>query len=238
MTDPDEENILVPEIPAASEPEKKEGKIGSLITRVRGNPWLLGGLIVLVLLAATGGILYWNDLQSKVYVENSQITAPVISISPTTSGIIDELYVSVGDHVRKDQILAKVGDEVLVAKTDGIITGVENTPGHLVNPLMDTTPVISMIDTRELRVNGRVQEDKGLKDIAPGQRVEFTVDAFPSNRYQGVVEKIAPSSRVGDIVFSISDKRQEQEFDVKVIYDVNAYPELKNGMSAKMWIIK
>ena len=238
MTDPDEENILVPEIPAASEPEKKEGKIGSLITRVRGNPWLLGGLIVLVLLAATGGILYWNDLQSKVYVENSQITAPVISISPTTSGIIDELYVSVGDHVRKDQILAKVGDEVLVAKTDGIITGVENTPGHLVNPLMDTTPVISMIDTRELRVNGRVQEDKGLKDIAPGQRVEFTVDAFPSNRYQGVVEKIAPSSRVGDIVFSISDKRQEQEFDVKVIYDVNTYPELKNGMSAKMWIHK
>jgi multidrug resistance efflux pump len=238
MIDTDEPVMAFQEPPTEPLPEKKEGKIAGLVTKVRGNPWLLGGLVVLVILAATGGILYWNDLQSKVYVENSQITAPVISISPTSSGIIDELYVSVGDHVRKDQTLAKVGDEVLVAKTDGIITGVENTPGHLVNPLMDTTPVITMIDTRELRVNGRVQEDKGLKDIAPGQRVEFTVDAFPSNRYQGVVEKIAPSSRVGDIVFSISDKRQEQEFDVKVIYDVNAYPELKNGMSAKMWIFK
>ena len=238
MTDTNEENMTVPEIPAASIPEKKEGKIGIVVARVRGNPWLLGGLVVLMLLAAMGGILYWNDLQSKVYVENSQITAPVISISPTSSGIIDELYVSVGDHVRKDQILAKVGDQVLVAKTDGIITGVENTPGHLVNPVMDTTSVITMIDPRELHVNGRVQEDKGLKDIVPGQHVEFTADAFPSNRYQGVVDKIAPSSRVGDIVFSISDKRQEQEFDVKVTYDVTAYPELKNGMSAKMWIIK
>jgi multidrug resistance efflux pump len=238
MTDTNEENMTVPEIPAASVPEKKEGKIGSLVARVRGNPWLLGGLILMVILAATGGILYWNDLQSKVYVENSQITAPVISITPASSGIIDELYVSVGDHVRKDQTLAKVGDEVLVAKTDGIITGVENTPGHLVNPVMDTTPVVTMIDPQQLRVTGRVQEDKGLKDIAPGQHVDFTVDAFPSNRYEGVVEKIAPSSRVGDIVFSISDKRQEQEFDVTVIYDVTAYPELKNGMSAKMWIIK
>jgi multidrug resistance efflux pump len=238
MTAPDEHTTAVPEPLVESPPVKPEGKVAGLITKVRGNPLLFWGLIILVIAGAAGGILYWNDLQSKVYVENSQITAPVITIGPTSSGIIDELYVSVGDHVRKDQTLAKVGDEVLVAKTDGIITGVENTPGHLVNPVMDTTPVITMIDTRELRVNGRVQEDKGLKDITPGQRVEFTVDAFPSNRYQGIVDKIAPSSRVGDIVFSISDKRQEQEFDVKVIYDVNAYPELKNGMSAKMWIHK
>jgi hypothetical protein len=39
-------------------------------------------------------------------------------------------------------------------------------------------------------------------------------------------------------VFSISDKREEREFEVRAIYDTNAYPELKNGMSAKMWIYK
>jgi hypothetical protein len=83
-----------------------------------------------------------------------------------------------------------------------------------------------------------VQEDKGLADIFPGQHVEFTVDAFPASRYQGGVEKVAPAAREGDIVFSISDKRQEQEFDITVSYDVIACPELKNGMSAKMWIYK
>ena len=226
------------DLPGDGSPKKAEGKVAGLIKKVRGSPLLLGGIIVLVILAATGGLLYWNDLQSKVYVENSQISAPVISINPLSPGIITDLYVSVGDQVRKDQILAKVGDQVLVAKTSGVITYVENTPGQLVNPELDPRPVITMIDPQELRVIGRVQEDKGLKDIAPGQHVTFTVDAYPSSQYQGVVEKVAPSSRTGDIVFSISDKRQEQEFEVRVLYDVNAYPELKNGMSAKMWISK
>jgi hypothetical protein len=41
-----------------------------------------------------------------------------------------------------------------------------------------------------------------------------------------------------DIVFSISDKREEKEFEVKATFDADAYPELKNGMSAKMWVYK
>ena len=238
MAVPDEPTTGVSDARSEVPPVKPEGKAAGIIKKIRGNPRILGGLVILLILVATGGILYWNDLQSKIYVENSQITAPVISINPSVPGVITDLYVSVGDHVRKDQILAKVGDEVLVAKTSGIITGVENTPGQRANPALDPKPEISMIDPQQLRVTGRVQEDKGLKDIAPGQHVEFTVDAFPSSRYIGVVDKIAPSSRVGDIVFSISDKRQEQEFDVTVAYDVTAYPELKNGMSAKMWIFK
>jgi multidrug resistance efflux pump len=238
MTDTEEQTDRISDTTSEVSPVKTEGKVASLIHKIRGNPFLLGGLVVLIILAAIGGLLYWNDLQSKVYIENSEITAPVISINPTSAGIITEIYVSVGEKVRKDQILAKVGDQVLVAKTSGVITGVENTPGQLANPSLDPTPVITMIDPQELRVVGRVQEDKGLKDITPGQHVMFTIDAYPSSQYQGVVEIVAPSSRSGDIVFSISDKRQEQEFDVRVSYDVTAYPELKNGMSAKMWITK
>lgn len=235
MTAIDEQTVMVSDAKGETLPDKKEGKVGNLIQKIRGNPLLLGGMVVLIIVIASAGLLYWNDVQSKIYVENSQITAPVISLSPSSSGVIDQLYVSVGDQVRRNQILAKVGDEVLSAKTDGVITSIEDTPGQRVTAL---TPVISMIDTQKLRVVGRIKEDKGLRDLSPGQHVEFTVDAFPSSQYQGVVEKIAPASRTGDIVFSISSKRQEQEFDVTVSYDVTAYPELKNGMSAKMWISK
>ena len=235
MTATDEQTVMVPDATGETLPDKKGGQVGNLIRKIRGNPWLLGGLVVLIILIAIAGLLYWNDSQSKIYIENSQITAPVISISPSTSGVIDLLYVSVGDNVRRNQILAKVGEEVLSAKTEGVITGIKDTPGQRVTAL---DPVISMIDTQKLRVVGRIKEDKGLKDLSPGQHVVFTVDAYPSNQYQGVVEKIAPASRTGDIIFSISSKRQEQEFDVTVFYDVTAYPELKNGMSAKMWISK
>jgi len=215
-----------------------KGKLGGLIQKIRGSRSLTTILIAVIILAIAGGVLVWVEVTSTVYVENSQITAPVISINPANAGIINEMDVAVGDQVRRDQVLAKVGDETLLAKTDGVITGVENAPGQMVNPMLDPNPVITMIDPRELRVTGRVQEDKGLKDITAGQRVSFTVDAFPSNQYWGTVEKVAPASRTGDIVFSISDKRQEQEFDVTVLYNVNEYPELKDGMSAKMWIYK
>jgi multidrug resistance efflux pump len=238
MVATDEQAIAVSDEGGETVTDGREVKPDPIAKRIRNHPWFWKGLTILVILLAIGGILYWIDLESTIYIENAQITAPEISINPGTPGVIDEIYVSVGDTVRKDQILAKVGDEILHAKTHGVITSVENTPGHIANPLTDPRPVISMIDPRQLRVTGRVQEDKGLKDIHPGQYVMFTVDAFPSLQYEGVVERVAPSAREGDIVFSISDKRQEREFDITVSYDVTAYPELKDGMSAKMWITK
>jgi len=64
----------------------------------------------------------------------------------------------------------------------------------------------------------------------------FTVDAFGSRKFQGIVDEISPTARQEDIVFNISDKRQTNQFDVKIRFDVSAYPEIKNGMSAKVWI--
>jgi multidrug resistance efflux pump len=238
MAAPGEQTVMVSDTHGKTPPDKNEGKPDNIARRIRSHPRFRQGLVVLIILIAIAGILYWNDLESKIYIENAQITAPEISLNPETPGVIDELYVSVGDQVKRDQILAKVGDEIIHARTHGVIIGIRNTPGQIVNPLLDSRPVISMIDTRELRLTGRVKEDKGLKDIRPGQYVEFTVDAFPSSQYRGTVERVAPAAREGDIVFSISDKRQEQEFDVTVSYDVTAYPELKDGMSAKMWIYK
>ena len=79
---------------------------------------------------------------------------------------------------------------------------------------------------------------KGLKDIKVGQTVVFTVDAFGSKEYPGIVNEISPTSNQGDIVFNISGARQEMDFNVKVRFDEAQYPELKNGMSAKLWIYK
>jgi len=38
------------------------------------------------------------------------------------------------------------------------------------------------------------------------------------------------------VIFSISDKRPVKKFDVKLRFNVEAYPELKSGMSAKMTV--
>ena len=154
---------------------------------------------------------------------------------PTTPGVLERVYVTPGDYVGTGKTVALIGDKPLTTLTGGIITSVQNTPGQIVSSV---TPVVEMIDPNQLRVIGRIDEDKGLADIRVGQGVTFTVDAFSSKKYSGVVEEISPSSRQQDIVFSISDKRQVSQFDITVKFDVDKYPELKNGMSAKMKVYK
>jgi multidrug resistance efflux pump len=98
--------------------------------------------------------------------------------------------------------------------------------------------VATMINSEDLRVVAQVEEDKGLADIRVGQPAYFTVDAFGSKKYSGIVDEISPTARSGDVVFNISSARQQQEFNVKIRFNVSDYPELKNGMSAKAWIYK
>ena len=205
------------------------------LQKMRSHPLFMDAAVVLVLVLAIGGYLYFQQLESMVFIENAQITAPIIYISPLAPGTLDKLYVQPGDSVAQGQRLAIVGGQPLYARTEGLVISVMDTPGAIASA---QTPVVEMVDTRNFRVVGRLQEDKGLKDVSPGQKVMFTVDAFPSRQYYGTVDSVAPSARQSDIVFSISDKRQEKEFDVSALYDVSAYPELKNGMSAKMWVYK
>lgn len=189
----------------------------------------------IVILGGIGGYIYWSISSSRVYVENSLISAPVINVAPTVGGVFQESFVNVGDTVQTDAPIARVGDELLKAQSDGQIISINTDIGASYAP---GQAVATMIDPSDLRVVGQVEEDKGLKYIQVGQEAIFTVDAFGSKQYSGIVDQINPTSDTGDIVFNISDTRQENNFDVKVRFDVTQYPELKNGMSAKLWIYK
>ena len=159
------------------------------------------------------------------------MSAPVISISTETSGILDEVYVKEGDSVIAGQPLARVDSEILKAQIDGIIIYTSNTPGQVFN---SSQAIIKMIDPKELRVVGTIKENAGLSKIAVGDPVSFTVDAFGNEKYVGTVEEISNTSEDTSVVFSISDERATQQFTVKVKYDTSLYKNFKNGMSAKM----
>jgi len=223
-----------PKPPLAQEHKAQPGGRNILQT-IKQHPLLADAVFLLLLGALIGGYLYWQDLQGKIYIEKAEINAPIISLAPQTPGQIDKFFVKEGDMVSQSQKLVKVGDEIITARTSGMIIWIKNNPGQLASP---QEPVVKMIDPREFRLIGRLQEDKGLSEVKPMQKVIFTVDAFGSKQYEGIVESVGTTARTSDIMFSISDKREEREFDVTVLFDTKAYSELKNGMSAKMWIYK
>jgi multidrug resistance efflux pump len=216
-----------------AKPQKSgQNKIGEFFKK---NPMILDIIILVVFIGIVGGVIYWNNLNSRVYIEQGTIDTPIISLTSPSPGILEKVNVNVGDYVSKSTVVAVVNGKEIHPATTGIVTAVQNTPGSVVS---SQTSIVSMIDPKEMRLLGIIEEDKGLKDIKVGQRVIFTMDAFPGKKYEGFVDSIAPTSRQSDIVFSISNARQEQNFNIKIKFDRDLYPEIKNGMSAKIWVYK
>ncbi len=225
----EEKKIIAEEEKLVAEVKKERKAVGRLLRDVR----VLIGLVVLIALGSLIGFAVWSNLSSRVYVDKAQVSADKIDLASPVSGKLDEVDVKVGDMVDADAVVARVGDSLVKSKTAGLVIMARTDLGKIVAP---GEPVVSVIDPAALRVVGQVEEDKGLASISVGNRAVFTVDTFGGRKFVGIVDEVSPTSRSGDVVFNISDKRQKNEFDVKVRYDAAAYPELKNGMSAKLWI--
>lgn len=215
-----------PQAQPQSQPQEKKPSIFS-------QPWMQSLLGLLAVVAVFGAFFVFRALDGKVSIENSMIEAPVSALGPTTADVLDAVYVKEGDTVSAGAPLAKVGSQIITAKTDAIVVSVNDTLGALFNP---GEPVVSVINPADLRVVGQIDEDKGLSLIKPGQPVTFTVDAFGSKTFDGIVDSISPTADTSAVAWSISDQRLVNKFDVKVRYDVTAHPEFKNGMSARMTV--
>jgi multidrug resistance efflux pump len=198
-------------------------------------PLMVAAALVLVLGGGVGAAAFLGVSNQRVYVENSTVQSQSIPLSATSAGTLEEVYVAVGDTIQPNTVVAKVGTQLVTSTVGGLVISANSNIG---SAIAANTPVVTMIDPSQLRVDGALAEDKGLADVAVGDRAMFTVDAFPGKKFTGVVSEVSPTSVNSDVVFSVSDQRQEQKFDVKVAYDLSQYPELKNGMSAKIWVYK
>ncbi len=210
-----------------------EDKVEKAERGILRNPWIKSLSWAVLVLVLAGGFVYWQMSGSRVGIDTSLISAPIIDLSPSTPGQLQALYVNEGDTVAANTPVAEVGTEIIKTQVAGEIITVDNEIGKTFNP---GDAVVSMIDPSQLRVVGTLDENKGLDRIAVGQLAGFTVDAFGGKKYSGVVDEVDPTSNQSDVVFNISDQREEQQFNVKVRFNTSEYPELKNGMSAKLTI--
>jgi len=190
---------------------------------------------VFIIVGGLAGLAYWNVSSKIVYIDQSVISAPLINLAPQTSGVLRNVFVKEGDEVGANMPVAQVGDEVIKSSVAGEIVSVNNNIGAIVNP---GETVVAMINRDDLRVVGHLEENKGLADVSVGNTAKFTVDAFGSKEFYGIVDEVSPTSRSSDVVFDISSQRPTNEFDVKIAFDPQKYPELSNGMSARIWVFK
>lgn len=194
---------------------------------------IIGGALMLVIVIV--GAFYLVITNNQIYTDKADIEAPLISISAIQEGTLQKMLVENGQQIASDTPVAQVADQILRSNEAGLVVSAESVEGKTVNA---GEPVVFIIHPENLRVVAHVDEDKGLSGIRVGQLVNFTVDTFGSKKYTGIVDEISVSSRQSGVVFNISDQREVKQFDVKIKFDVKKYPELKNGMSAKVTIFK
>jgi len=192
-------------------------------------------MLVVIILAIAGGLIYFKTIADKISIDKAEISASQIVLAPKAPGLLEEVFVNVGDKILADTVVARVGNNLIKTDVAGTVIAAQNNIGTLYNP---GQPVVTVVQDSELKVVGQLAEDKGLKDVKVGQTALFTVDAYGSNKYFGVVDEVSATSRESGVTFNISDKRETKIFDIKIRFDETAYPELKNGMSAKIWIYK
>ncbi len=192
-----------------------------------------GLLIALVVVLSAFSFFYIETTTNRVFIDNSLIYAPITNIAPVSPGVLNSVNVYEGENISKGTALAVVNGTTLYSKTSGIIVMVNKSIGSIVS---STNPVIEMINNNDFRVAGTIDENKGLNDIRVGQVASFTVDAFPGKVYYGLVDEIDPTAKTTQISYSISSERPTQQFIIYVKFNPAKYPELLNGMSAKLTI--
>jgi multidrug resistance efflux pump len=197
------------------------------------KPWIRSLISFVVIFGALAGFLFWQTQKNTILIENSDLEAPIVNLTPSAPGILNALYVKEGDTVEANAQIALVGSQIISTKVGGIVSSAPYVLGSYFSP---GQTVVSVVNTSEMKVVGQIEETKGLNSLKVGQRATFSVDAFPGKIYIGVVDEISPVSNDNGIIFSISDQRPVKKFEVKVRFNVISYPELKSGMSAKITV--
>src|SRR6516164_4425384 len=85
--------------------------------------------IVVVLGGLIGGFAYISVQNKSVYIDKSQIQAPLITLAPKTAGILKNVYVNPGDTVSPNTVVASVGTQLIKTTSGGLIVTVHNDIG-------------------------------------------------------------------------------------------------------------
>jgi membrane fusion protein, multidrug efflux system len=78
----------------------------------------------------------------------------------------------------------------LRSSIDGRVAKQYVSPGDIVSP---TSAIYAVLDPKSLYVVALLEENK-LKGVTPGDAVNISVDAYPNQKYKGVVRQVLPAS--------------------------------------------
>jgi multidrug resistance efflux pump len=118
----------------------------------------------------------------------------------------------------------------VIAPSSGIIDALDLQPGDLVAP---NAPVMTLLSNQRLWVRAYVPQR--FLQIQVGQTLRVTLDAYPSEAWEGTVSFISQQSEFTPSNVQTSDDRATQVYRIRVSLPADDR-RLKPGMTANLWL--
>jgi multidrug resistance efflux pump len=172
-----------PAAPAGKRKMKRSTRVGVLI------------IVVLALIAAGGFTAsYVLDARHYVSTDNAQIDGNKIAVNAPASGTLIDWRATQGAELHTDQVVGRIKvnggfvqpQQSIKSPGDATVAVDNGVEGAFVTA---GTQLAVGYDFSKVYVTARVDETD-VDSVRPGQRVEFTVDAFPDTDFTGVVREI------------------------------------------------
>ena len=217
----------------------------------RGRRGWIAAIAILLLVIVLGGLAFAllrgnaaprATYQNQTVVKgNLQLTVSATGpIQGTTynadflvTGKISEIDVSVGQHVKAGQTLAKLdtttlpstanqSEAVLTAPHAGTVTSINGAVGASSAVGNGSTHFIQIVDTSSLQIVAAVNETDVGK-VVVGNPAQFTINAYGNQQFSGTVSAIAPQ---GQSVSNVVTYPVTINVDMNSIKGVNVLPSM------------
>ncbi|OLZ10918.1 efflux RND transporter periplasmic adaptor subunit [Sulfobacillus thermosulfidooxidans] len=177
---------------------------------------ILINILIIVALILIGGVVayYWTQNYDYVSTQDASISAPSIPIAAVTPGTIENLSVSLGQHVTQGQVIGQELTTVttsasqtgkgksatssptsttvnIVAPVNGVVANLAVHDGQMVSA---GTPLVTLVQLSHVMVIANIPESK-IRNVSVGQSATIYVDAHPGVAFSGTVEAIQPTTQ-------------------------------------------
>ena len=206
------------------------------------------GVVFVLMIVTVLGVIGYYKYEDYYFAssEDAKVSGDTVKVIPQITAKILEVNFEEGSIVKKDDILVRqdmanqISQDMTVglvrAPESGIVVKKQCEVGEIASP---SQTVAVIMQPEKMYISANIEEKK-IKYVKIGEKVEITLDSYPGEKFEGVVKSVGevstsffslfPSSTNGNftkITQKVPVKIDLEKGDKKIMPGVNAYVKIR-----------
>lgn len=206
------------------------------------------GIVFILMVLTIFGVVGYYKYEDYYFAssEDSKVNGDSVKVVPQITAKLLEINFEEGSYVKKDDLLARqdMANQLtqdltlgmIKAPESGVIVKKQCEIGETASP---SQTIAVIMQPEKLYITANIEEKK-IKYVKAGEKVEITLDSYPGEKFEGVVKSVGevstsffslfPSSTNGNftkITQKVPVKIDFEKGNKKILPGVNAYVKIR-----------